>query len=146
MNETTMSNQDKAKATYSTLRSRFATEAQAQADTILANLLPEGALRPEQMRLVRLAVRRTAQSILWPINDCEREIDRELTAAQWRDLLNHINTDLIAKAHQVEKAIAAEYVGDDVCHTCGGRGGGLFPMEDGLPMCAECARWDRAEQ
>jgi hypothetical protein len=140
MNE--MSNDNKAKPTFATLRSRFAAEAQLQADSILANLFPEGALRPDQLRLLQLAVWRTAQSILWPINDSVGEIDRELTAAQWRDLLSHISNDLIAKAHQVEKAIAAEYSGGDVCRTCLRGGVGLFPMEDGLPICVDCGGCD----
>jgi hypothetical protein len=138
MNETTKPTDNKAKPRYETLRSRFATEAQLQADCILANLFPEGALRPDQLKLLQLAVWRAATSIMSPINDCGGEIDRELTAAQWRDLLNHINTELIAKAHQVEKAIAAEYSGGDVCRTCLRGGVGLFPMEDGLPICVDC--------
>jgi hypothetical protein len=138
MNETTKPTGNKAKPRYATLRSRFAAEAQLQADTILANLIPEGALRPDQLKRLQLAVWRTAQSILRPINDCGGEIDRELTAAEWRDLLSHTTNDLIAKAHQVEKAIAAEYSGGDVCRTCLRGNVGLFPMEDGLPICVEC--------
>ena len=42
---------------------------------------------------------------------------------------------------EIEKAIADQTAGDDQCRTCCRRGRKVFQMEDGKPMCFECADW-----
>jgi hypothetical protein len=133
-----MTNKANPEPNYAVLRARFAAEAKLQADTILANLFPEATLQPEKVKLVQLAMWRTAVSIVGLIHIEVPASNCRVAVAEWRDLVIHANNELNEKAHQVEKAIAADYVGDDHCAGCGGTGIGLFPMEDGKPICRRC--------
>lgn len=125
------------------IKAAFAAGAKLQVDTILTNLPPLNALQPAHMRLVQLAMWRTAVSMAQPIVEA---IDSNATIRECRDLAIHMNNVLIAAGYEIEKAIAAEYIGDECCRTCGGNGGGLFPAEEGLPMCAECAGWEDVDE
>jgi len=122
---------------YAVLRARFAGEAKLQADTILSDLLPEQLIESDHIKTVQLAVLRAMQSMLVPINICIHAIDNNQAVVECRDLMDAVSKTIIAKADEIEQAIAS----DDLCRTCGRRGLEVHLAEDGKPMCVECAAW-----
>lgn len=122
---------------YAALRARFGTEARFQADTILADLLPESLIEPEHVKRIQAQVLRAMQSVLAPINICIQAIDSKAAVVECRELVDAVSKTVIAKADEIDRAIHRG--GDDLCRTCGRRGLKVFQMEDGYPMCVECA-------
>ena len=104
-NDTTMANEIKIEPNYAVLRARFAAEAKLQADTILADLLPEHLIEPEHITRVQLDVLGAFQSVLVPINICIQAADCNAAVLECRELVDAVSKTIIAKADEIERAI-----------------------------------------
>ncbi len=95
---------------YAVLRERFGREAKLQADTILADLLPEELIEIEHIKRIQAQVLRAIQAIIVPINICLQATDCNAAVLESRELVDGVSKTIIAKADEIEKAIE---VGDD---------------------------------
>src|SRR5450759_3988231 len=93
---------------YAALRARFGTEARLQADTILADLLPEELIESEHLKRVQAQVLRAIQAIIVPFNICLQATDCNAAVLECRELVDAVSKTIIAKADEIEKAIEAE--------------------------------------
>ena len=93
---------------YAVLRERFGREAKLQADTILADLLPEELIEIEHVKRIQAQVLRAIQAIIVPINICLQATDCNAAVLECRELVDAVSKTIIAKAEEVERAIEVE--------------------------------------
>ena len=108
MTEPTMAHGIILEPNYAVLRERFGREAKLQADTILADLLPEELIQPEHIKRIQAHVLRAIQAIIVPINICIQATDSNSAVLECRELVNAVSRTIIAKADEIEKAIEVE--------------------------------------
>src|SRR5258708_30481778 len=97
VNEISMSNGIILEPNYAALRERFGREAKLQADTILADLLPEELIEIEHIKRIQAQVLRAIQSIIVPINICLQATDCN---AACRELVDAVSKTIIANADE----------------------------------------------
>src|SRR5260370_40203302 len=95
---------------YAVLRERFGREAKLQADTILADLLPEELIEIEHIKRIQAQVLRAIQAIIVPINICLQATDCNAAVLESPELVDGVSKTIIATADEIEKAIEG---GDD---------------------------------
>src|SRR5260370_41614590 len=98
VNEISMSNGIILEPNYAALRERFGREAKLQADTILADLLPEELIEIEHIKRIQSQVLRAIQVIIVPINICLQAIDCNSAVIECRELVDAVSKTLIATA------------------------------------------------
>src|SRR5260370_22072862 len=93
---------------YAVLRERFGREAKLQADTILADLLPEELIEIEHIKRIQAQVLRAIQAIIVPINICLQATDCNSAVLECRELVDAVSKTIIARADEIERTIEVE--------------------------------------
>src|SRR5260370_30381812 len=106
--EISMSNGITLEPNYAALRERFGREAKLQADTILADLLPEEFIEIEHIKRIQAQVLRAIQAIIVPINICIQATDCNAAVLECRELVDAVSKTIIVKADEIERAIEVE--------------------------------------
>ena len=93
---------------YAVLRARFGDEARFQADTILADLLPEELIEMEHVKRIQVQVLRAFQAIIVPINICLQSTDCNAAVLECRELVDAVSKIIIGKADEIDRAIEVD--------------------------------------